>query len=159
MDCNVFIETKAPRHGRGYYAYIIEVERPDGTRQLADIDTWYFLPSGVSKYRAELIALIKVLERFTRPCRINLYTNSAYIAGNMINGNLNRWQSNGYMTSRGAAVVNRDLWQKVYTMLDGYTIHFEVCKKHKYKARLLGKVNDLSNERSNDYEYRNREGI
>ena len=70
--------------------------------------------------RMELMAAIKGLEALTRPCTIDLYTDSQYLRKGM-NEWLKGWKLNGWKNSKKEPVKNADLWK----LLD------ELAVKHK----------------------------
>lgn len=62
--------------------------------------------------RMELRAAIAALEALTRPCYVELYTDSSYLR-NGITKWVNGWQRNGWKTSAKEPVKNQDLWQQL----------------------------------------------
>jgi len=62
--------------------------------------------------RMELTAAIKALEALTRPCHIELYTDSAYVR-NGITRWIESWKQQGWKNSSNKPVKNRELWQKL----------------------------------------------
>lgn len=69
--------------------------------------------------RMELMAIVEAFKNIVEHiydytgCKIyELYSDSAYVV-NSINGNwVQRWLSNGWITTRGESIKNRDLWEK-----------------------------------------------
>lgn len=68
--------------------------------------------------RAELLALIEALSHMTMPCSLTIYTENSYIYTGA--DNLEKWKSAGWLTSKGAEIKNRDLWEKVDKLLHGH---------------------------------------
>lgn len=68
--------------------------------------------------RAELLALIEALSHMTQACSLTIYTENSYIHTGA--DNLAKWKSAGWLTSKGAEVKNRDLWEKVDKLLHGH---------------------------------------
>lgn len=64
--------------------------------------------------RMELRAAIAALEALTRPCRVELYTDSSYLR-NGITKWIFGWQRNGWKTGNKQPVKNQDLWQRLLT--------------------------------------------
>jgi ribonuclease HI len=63
--------------------------------------------------RMELRAAIIALETLTRPCRVEIFTDSSYLR-NGITEWVFKWQRNGWRTgSKKEPVKNRDLWQRL----------------------------------------------
>lgn len=67
--------------------------------------------------RMELRAAIAALESLTRPCRIELYTDSSYLR-NGITQWIFGWQRNGWKTSSKEPVKNQDLWQQLLAAIN-----------------------------------------
>ncbi len=75
--------------------------------------------------RMELRAAIEALESLTRPCRIVLYTDSAYLR-NGITQWVHGWRRNGWRTVAKEPVKNRDLWQRLLAALDRHRAAGEI---------------------------------
>jgi ribonuclease HI len=63
-----------------------------------------------SNNRMEMQAAIEALLVLTRPCKVRLHTDSAYLQKG-ISEWLPKWQNRGWKTAAGAPVANQDLWQ------------------------------------------------
>lgn len=64
----------------------------------------------------ELMAVVKSLEEVIRKgfyrCKvIEIYSDSAYVINAINNGWVQKWKSNGWKTSKGDDVKNRNLWE------------------------------------------------
>ena len=90
--------------------------------------------------RMEIFAAITALETLKMPCRVTLYSDSAYLVNAMLTGTARRWRSNGWhLTSSGnKPVKNADLWQRLLEACDGHQVSFQKVKGH---------ANVLENER------------
>ena len=66
--------------------------------------------------RMELRAAIEALEALTRPCLVELYTDSSYLR-NGITQWVHGWQQNGRRTANKKPVKNQDLWQQLLAAL------------------------------------------
>ncbi|MBX3011533.1 MAG: ribonuclease HI [Caldilineaceae bacterium] len=67
--------------------------------------------------RMELRAAIEALAVLKRPCRVELYTDSAYVR-NGITKWINGWQRNGWRTASKEPVKNQDLWRQLLAALE-----------------------------------------
>lgn len=88
--------------------------------------------------RMELMAAIKALEVLTRPCKVNLYSDSQYIINALNKGWLNKWMNNGWMLGKKTPVKNIDLWKKIITLTSVHEIKWFWVKGHstnKYNNR------------------------
>ena len=66
--------------------------------------------------RMELRAAIVALEAITRPCRVELYTDSSYVRDGITKW-IFGWQRNGWQTNAKQPVKNRDLWQHLLSAI------------------------------------------
>ena len=71
--------------------------------------------------RMELMAAIQALEALTRPCRVDLHTDSTYVQKG-ISEWIHGWKARGWKTAAKDPVKNADLWQR----LDAARLHHEV---------------------------------
>lgn len=79
--------------------------------------------------RMELIAAIMALNALTRPCEIDLYTDSQYVRGG-ITGWLANWKKRGWKTANKKPVKNIDLWQQLDEATARHTINWHWVKGH-----------------------------
>ncbi len=62
--------------------------------------------------RMELTAAIEALDALTRPCKVELHTDSQYVK-NGITQWLGLWKARGWRTMSKGAVKNEDLWRRL----------------------------------------------
>ena len=60
----------------------------------------------------ELMAAISALEALTKPCEVDLHTDSQYVR-NGITSWIHDWKKNGWRTADKKPVKNVDLWQRL----------------------------------------------
>ena len=88
--------------------------------------------------RMELLAAIAALEALSRPCAVDLHTDSQYLRGG-VTGWINNWKRNGWRTADKKPVKNEDLWRR----LD------EATRRHDIAWRWVkGHAGDAMNERA-----------
>jgi ribonuclease HI len=92
--------------------------------------------------RMEMRAAIAALEALTHPCRVELYTDSAYLR-NGITKWVFGWQRNGWRTGNKEPVKNQDLWQRLLTAINRHQ-HMGGVEWHWTK----GHAGDPANERA-----------
>lgn len=80
--------------------------------------------------RMELLAAIKALEALKYPCRVELFSDSAYLVNAFERGWLARWQENGWKTSSKSEVENRDLWERLLELARVHEVRFFKVKGH-----------------------------
>jgi ribonuclease HI len=86
----------------------------------------------------ELLAVIKALQALKEPCKIKLYTDSAYVVNATINNWTEKWQKNNWKTSSKDNVKNQDLWETLIDLLTVYNVEWIKVKGHsdnKYNNR------------------------
>ena len=62
--------------------------------------------------RMELMAAIVALEALTRPCQVELHTDSQYLRGGVTQW-IHGWKRNGWRTADKKPVKNEDLWRRL----------------------------------------------
>lgn len=68
--------------------------------------------------RMELTAAIEALEALTRPCEVDLTTDSVYVRNGITKWIFN-WKRKGWKTSTGKPVSNKELWQALDSAVAG----------------------------------------
>ena len=79
--------------------------------------------------RMELTAAIEGLATLTRPCQVELSTDSEYLRRGITEW-VPRWRANGWRTRRNTAVKNQDLWQRLDAAADPHRIDWQWVKGH-----------------------------
>jgi ribonuclease HI len=62
--------------------------------------------------RMELTAAIRALEALTRPCTVDLFTDSQYVRHGIMEW-LRNWKARGWRTADKKPVKNEDLWRRL----------------------------------------------
>jgi ribonuclease HI len=84
--------------------------------------------AGASANRMHITSAGMGLAELNRAVRVHLYTASDYLkdgASTWISG----WRSRSWTTRDGKAVANRDLWQRLATLIDRHDIHWHVVSR------------------------------
>lgn len=79
--------------------------------------------------RMELTAAIMALEALTRPCAINLHTDSIYVRDG-VTGWIHNWKKRGWKTADKKPVKNVELWQRLDEAAQRHDIHWKWVKGH-----------------------------
>ena len=96
--------------------------------------------SDTTNNRMELMAAISALESLKRPCSVDVYTDSSYVRGGIMQW-LNGWKRNGWRTADKKPVKNMELWQRLE----------EAAKRHKIVWHWVkGHAGDAMNERADE---------
>jgi ribonuclease HI len=88
--------------------------------------------------RMELLAAISALEALSRPCAVDLHTDSQYLRGG-VTGWINNWKRNGWRTADKKPVKNDDLWRRLDAAVARHDIDWRWVKGH---------AGDVMNERA-----------
>ncbi len=80
--------------------------------------------------RMELTAAVKALEALKEPCRVSLYSDSAYLVNTFKQNWLEKWQRNGWKTSNKGPVENQDLWQQLLELTRMHAVEWIKVKGH-----------------------------
>ena len=76
---------------------------------------------GTTNNRMELMAAIQALEALTKPCKVELHTDSQYVQKG-IHEWIHSWKRRGWLTADKKPVKNDDLWKR----LDAARLRHEV---------------------------------
>lgn len=80
--------------------------------------------------RMELTAALEGLRALNQACKVNLYSDSAYLVSAFNQRWLEKWQKNGWKNAAGQAVSNPDLWQALLEMDKRHIISWNKVKGH-----------------------------
>ena len=79
--------------------------------------------------RMELMAAIRGLQALTRPCRVQLSTDSRYVMDGLTKW-IHGWQKNGWKTAARQPVKNADLWQDLLAAARPHRVEWKWVKGH-----------------------------
>jgi ribonuclease HI len=79
--------------------------------------------------RMELSAAIAALETLSRPCIVDLYTDSEYLRGGITRW-IHGWKRNGWRTRDKTPVKNVDLWQRLDAALERHDVRWHWVRGH-----------------------------
>jgi ribonuclease HI len=88
--------------------------------------------------RMEMMAAIQALEMLTKPCKVELHTDSQYLR-NGVTQWIHAWKARGWKTADKKPVKNEDLWKR----LDQARLRHEVDWRW-----VKGHAGDVMNERA-----------
>lgn len=78
----------------------------------------------------ELTAPIEALKLLKRPCKVKLYSDSAYLINTFAKGWLKNWKKNGWKTADHKDVKNKDLWIQIDEFNQMHDIEWIKVKGH-----------------------------
>jgi ribonuclease HI len=79
--------------------------------------------------RMELMAAISGLEALTKPCVVDMHTDSQYVRDG-ITKYINNWKRNGWRTASKEPVKNQDLWRRLEAARGVHTVRWHWVKGH-----------------------------
>ena len=85
---------------------------------------------GTTNNRMELVAAIEALSRLKEPCRVRLFSDSAYMVNCFKEGWMKGWIRNGWRNSKGKPVENRDLWERLAELMGKHQVEYFKVKGH-----------------------------
>jgi len=90
--------------------------------------------ASTTNQRMEITAALEALKALKAPCRIRLYSDSAYLINAFRQGWLNRWQRNGWQTINKEPVKNEELWRELLQAASPHRIEWLKVKGHSDNA-------------------------
>lgn len=78
----------------------------------------------------ELTAVIEALKILKRPCKVNVYSDSAYVVNAFLQKWIYGWMKKGWKTASGDSVKNKELWQELYSLTKTHDVTFNKVKGH-----------------------------
>ena len=79
--------------------------------------------------RMELSAAIAALEALTRPCRVELHTDSRYLRDGVTSW-IHGWKRNGWRTADKKPVKNEDLWRRLDAAASRHQVDWRWVRGH-----------------------------
>ncbi len=80
--------------------------------------------------RMEIQAAIEALRALKYPCKVTLYSDSAYLVNAFRQNWLENWQRNGWVNSKKQPVENQDLWQELLEAARPHRVEWMKVKGH-----------------------------
>ena len=80
--------------------------------------------------RMEMRAVIEALERLKEPCKIDIYSDSAYVVNAFLQDWVSDWQKKNWRTANNKPVKNVELWQQLINLTKQHSIKWHKVKGH-----------------------------
>ena len=80
--------------------------------------------------RMELMGVITGLEALTRPCHVEVYTDSKYVSDAFNQHWIEGWQRKNWKNSQNKPVKNPELWQRLLKAMEPHEVRFNWVKGH-----------------------------
>ncbi|MBO5022424.1 MAG: ribonuclease HI [Clostridia bacterium] len=79
--------------------------------------------------RMELTAVIEGLKAIKEGCKVDIYSDSAYVVNAFLQDWISKWRANGWRSSKGA-VLNTDLWKSLLAQMAKHEVKWHKVKGH-----------------------------
>lgn len=113
--------------GRGGYGAVLSYTAPSGKEHVLELSRGYRL---TTNNRMELMGAIVALESLTRPCEVELHSDSQYVVNAFTKHWIDGWQKRGWKTAAKKPVKNIDLWQRLLAAAEPHRVAFMWVKGH-----------------------------
>lgn len=80
--------------------------------------------------KMELTAVIMGLRALKEPCKVELYSDSAYVINAFENNWIESWINNGWKNAKKQPVANKELWEELIELTHKHEITFNKVKGH-----------------------------
>ncbi len=80
--------------------------------------------------RMELLAVISGLECLKEPCKVTVYSDSAYTVNAFSNGWIYAWERSGWKKADNKPVLNTDLLERLLALTRIHEVYFVKVKGH-----------------------------
>ena len=78
----------------------------------------------------ELTAVIEALKLLKRPCKVQLYSDSAYVVNAFLQDWISGWIKKNWKNSNKEEVKNKELWQELISLTKVHEVIFHKVKGH-----------------------------
>ena len=78
----------------------------------------------------ELLAVIKALSALKEPCKVEIFTDSAYVCNAFQQDWISGWLMRGWKNANKKPVANRELWEELIALTQNHIVHFNKVKGH-----------------------------
>jgi len=80
----------------------------------------------------ELKAAAEALKVLKVPCRVRLYSDSAYLINAFQKGWIKRWMLNGWLTAKRQPVENQELWKEIAELASRHEVEWIKVPGHSW---------------------------
>ena len=113
--------------GPGGYGTVIHYVDTKGQLHVREFSAGY---KKTTNNRMELMGVITGLEALTKPCEVEVISDSKYVTDAFNKGWVDNWIFNNWRTSQKKTVLNRDLWLRLLKAMDPHKVTFTWVKGH-----------------------------
>ena len=132
---DIFIENDIPplKRQSGRYGYIIAYINKNNELKTAE---GYGIAQSATQNSIALDAIAAALQRMREAAEINIYVNSAYVAGMFASGTFTAWQQNGFISSKNKTIVDYPKWERIAALVKMHVVTVIYTLHHEYSLYL-----------------------
>ncbi len=113
--------------GPGGYGAVLQYVDTRGDLHEKEISAGY---RKTTNNRMELMAAIAGLEALTRPCQVELYSDSRYLVDAFNQKWVDNWIKNNWCRPKTGPVKNVDLWKRLLKAMEAHQVSFFWVRGH-----------------------------
>ena len=113
--------------GNGGFGAVLSFTNSQGKTFTRELSGGY---ERTTNNRMELMAVIAALEALTRPCDIEVHSDSQYVVNAFNQHWIEGWKKRGWKTAAKKPVKNVDLWQRLLKAMGPHRVRFIWVKGH-----------------------------
>ncbi len=113
--------------GPGGYGAILQFTDSSGRMHERELSAGY---RKTTNNRMELMAAIAGLEALTRPCAVDLYSDSKYLTDAFNQHWIDSWIQRDWHKADKSPVKNVDLWKRLLAAMEPHTVQYHWVKGH-----------------------------
>ncbi len=114
-------------NGPGGYGAVLEYIDSKGMLHTRELSCGY---QKTTNNRMELMAAIAALEALTKPCEVELWSDSQYLVHAFTQNWIEGWIKRGWKRSGSEPVKNTDLWKRLLNAASPHTITWKWVRGH-----------------------------
>lgn len=143
MIVNIYVyqSIRGPGTKKGAFTYILETEK-DG--KLVTLTQSGILEPMTEK-RAEILVVIKALERLRKECEVHVIGVSIPVK-TAFESWIDKWIKNDWKNARGQEVANMTEWQQICEFRNKYAITMTEFQDHSYKNWMIRETEKKAKE-------------
>lgn len=112
--------------GPGGWAAVLKYQGK--TKEISGFAAW------ATNQQMELRAAVEALKALKVPCRVKLYSDSAYLINAFQKGWVRRWVDNGWLTAKRHPVENQELWKELVELACLHDVEWIKVPGHSWSA-------------------------
>ena len=129
MKVSIFTDGAARGNpdGPGGYGAVLRYVDPQGAVHEKELSAGY---KKTTNNRMELMAAIVALEELTKPCEVDLHSDSKYLVDAFNQHWIDSWIKKGWKRGKNEPVKNIDLWKRLLKAKEQHKVRFIWVKGH-----------------------------